>query len=418
MKYFRINIYLKFKIYLFAFFLIKNKFEKKIEKLIKQNSKKKVFVLTSQLRVGFLLLLKYLKYKYPQKNEIIFLPYNLAEMINVAKNLNFKPIFSNLNYDSGFYDFRYLKKNIKKNTLALVLTNMFNSYEDTIKIKKFCKKNKIILIEDNAICFDNFKIKKNNKTYTGVFGDYSLYSFNIMKNISALYGGGVSTNDIKFIKFCKTEILNYSNFPLFLYIKQNLIYFFLKIISVNFIYKKFFFKIVKYAHLKKNLFLLKLFYPSLKFEKKKLPNYYFSNIANLSKKLIYLQLINKKYRLENHKIRKNKNLLYYNQFKKLKIKQIKMILIKDFNFQNFMDFPILVKDKYKLNKFLLTKGIELKSIYYVNCSKFFKMNNEFSNAEKYEKKILCLPNHKKIKKEYIIFIVSCIHEFYRDYRNV
>ena len=157
MKYFRINIYLKFKIYLFAFFLIKNKFEKKIEKLIKENSKKNVFVLTSQLRVGFLLLLKYLKYKYPQKNEIIFLPYNLAEMINVAKNLNFKPIFSNLNYDSGFYDFRYLKKNINKNTLALVLTNMFNSYEDTIKIKKLCKKNKIILIEDNAICFDNFK---------------------------------------------------------------------------------------------------------------------------------------------------------------------------------------------------------------------------------------------------------------------
>ena len=239
-----------------------------------------------------------------------------------------------------------------------------------------------------------------------------------MKNISALYGGGVSTNDIKFIKFCKNEKLNYSNFPLFLYIKQNLIYFFLKIISVNFIYKNFFFRIVKYAHLKKNLFLLKLFYPSLKFEKKKLPKYYFSNIANLSKKLIYLQLINKKYRLENHKIRKNKNLLYYNQFKKLEIKQIKMIPIKDFNFQNFMDFPILVKDKYKLNKFLFTKGIELRLIYYANCSKLFKMNNQSPNAEKYEKEILCLPNHKKIKKEYIIFIVSCIHEFYRDYRNV
>ena len=110
MKYFRINIYLKFKIYLLAFFLIQNKFDKKIEKLIKENSKKKKFILTSQLRVGFLLLLKYLKYKYPKKNEIIFSPYNLAEMINVAKNLNFKPVFSDLNYDSGFFDFKYLKK--------------------------------------------------------------------------------------------------------------------------------------------------------------------------------------------------------------------------------------------------------------------------------------------------------------------
>ena len=162
MKYFRINIYLKFKIYLLAFFLIQNKFDKKIEKLIKENSKKKKFILTSQLRVGFLLLLKYLKHKYPKKNEIIFSPYNLAEMINVAKNLNFKPVFYDLNYYSGFFDFKYLKKKIRKKTLALVLTNMFNSYEDTIKIKKFCKQNKIILIEDNAISFDNFKVGENN----------------------------------------------------------------------------------------------------------------------------------------------------------------------------------------------------------------------------------------------------------------
>ena len=35
--------------------------EKRIEKLIQQNSKKKYFILTSQLRIGFLILLKYLK---------------------------------------------------------------------------------------------------------------------------------------------------------------------------------------------------------------------------------------------------------------------------------------------------------------------------------------------------------------------
>ena len=72
-------------------------------------------------------------------------------------------------------------------------------------IEKFCKKNKIILIEDNAICFDNFKIKKNNKTFTGRFGDYSLYSFNIMKNISALYGGGVSTKTLNLLNFVRLK---------------------------------------------------------------------------------------------------------------------------------------------------------------------------------------------------------------------
>ena len=111
-------------------------------------------------------------------------------------------------------------------------------------------------------------------------------------------------------------------------------------------------------------------------------------------------------------MRKEKNLLYYNQFKKLNIKQVKIIPIKDFNFQNFIDFPILVKDKEKLNKFLLTKGIELRSIYYINCSKLFKTKNKFPNAKKYESEIICLPNHRKIKKEYIFFIVTSIKEFY------
>ena len=418
MKYFRINIYLKFKIYLLAFFLHIKDLEKKIEKLIKENSKKKKFILTSQLRVGFLLLLQYLKIKHPKKKEIIFSPYNLAEMISVAKNLNFNPVFLDLNYKNGFFDIKKLKKKINKRTVALVLTNMFNNYEDTIKIKRLCYKKKIILIEDNAISFDNYKSKKNKKNFTGIFGDYTLYSFNIMKNISAMYGGGVSTNDSNFIKFCLSKKLNYTNFPTLLYIKQNLIYLILKVFAINFIYRKFFFKIVKRAYFKNNLFLLKLFYPSLKFKKQEIPKYYFSNITNFSKKLIYLQLNNKKSRLQNHKMRKEKNLLYYNQFEKLNIKQVKIIPIKDFNFQNFIDFPILVKDKEKLNKFLLTKGIELRSIYYMNCSKLFKTKNKFPNAKKYESEIICLPNHEKIKKEYILFIKNCIIDFYDKYKSV
>ena len=112
-------------------------------------------------------------------------------------------------------------------------------------------------------------------------------------------------------------------------------------------------------------------------------------------------------------MRKLNNLIYYKQFTKLKIKQIKLIPIKDFNFQNFIDFPILVKDKLKLNKFLLNNGIELRSIYYRNCSNIFKLKNiKMPIAEKYENEIICLPNHKKIKKSYIIFIVNCIKEFY------
>ena len=41
------------------------------------------------------------------------------------------------------------------------------------------------MIEDNAIYFDNFSKNKNKKYFSGSLGDYSIYSFNIMKNISS-----------------------------------------------------------------------------------------------------------------------------------------------------------------------------------------------------------------------------------------
>ena len=76
-------------------------------------------------------------------------------MPNVAKNLNLKLVFNKINEKNWFFNFRDLEFQTDSGTLAIILTNMFNSRIDTLKLKRFCVK-KIILIEDNAIYFDNF----------------------------------------------------------------------------------------------------------------------------------------------------------------------------------------------------------------------------------------------------------------------
>jgi dTDP-4-amino-4,6-dideoxygalactose transaminase len=411
-KFFRINIYLKIKYYFLSFFTNEKNLDTIVAKILFKNSNKKYFFFTSQLRVGFIILLKYLKYKNPQKNEIIFLSYNLAEMVNVAKNLKFKIKFCDLDYKNGFYKVENIKKIINKKTSSIVLTNMFNSYEETLELKKFCKRKKIILIEDNAICFDNFKKINGKKFYTGMFGDYALYSFNIMKNISALYGGGVTTNDKNFKNFANVELSNYSNFPHTLIIKQSIIFFILKSLSNNFLYKLLFFNLVKYAHFKNNLFLLKIFYPSLKFRNTSFPKYYKTKVSSITKKLVYFQLLDLKNRSQNHKERKKKNIYYHQKLINKKNKNIQLLPIKDFNFQNFIDYPILVKNKKKLNKYLLKKGIETRIIYYRNCSKVFNIDKaKTKNSEMYENEILCLPNHKKITRKYIDYIIEEISSF-------
>ena len=77
MKIFRINLYLNFLDYLLSFLNSFKDSDKEIEKIIKKNSQKKYFQLSSQLRVSFMILLKYLKQKHTKKKEIIFSSYNL-----------------------------------------------------------------------------------------------------------------------------------------------------------------------------------------------------------------------------------------------------------------------------------------------------------------------------------------------------
>ena len=104
------------------------------------------------------------------------------------------------------------------------------------------------------------------------------------------------------------------------------------------------------------------------------------------------------------------------KIKKLKNNYINTIKLSDLNYQNFTDYPILVKEKNKLNNFLLNKGIETRFFHYKNCEKIFSKSRKMQcpNAERYEKEIICLPNHTKITLEYINYIVHMITQFYSD----
>ena len=156
MSYFRINLYLPIKYFLLSFVYSNTEIVKKIKKKLQFFTNKKEVVLTSQLRVGFILILKYLKKKNPAKNEVIVNSYNLAEMVNICKNLNLKIVYSELNKNL-FLSKKDLKKKINNNTLAVVTTNIFNTYKDSVEVKKVCNQKKVTLIEDNAIYFGNFR---------------------------------------------------------------------------------------------------------------------------------------------------------------------------------------------------------------------------------------------------------------------
>ena len=410
---FRIWLYLNFSTFFINLFVRKNikKNKEIVKSLLYKQSKKKFTALFSQCRVGFFFVLKYIK-QTNKKKEIIFCAYNLPEMVNIALNLKFKVKFCDIKYETGTINIEQLKKKISKKTVAIVLTNMFNSSKESTEIRKIAKKLKITLIEDNAIYFDNYYKENRKKNYSGEFGDFTLYSFNIMKNISSLYGGAVTSNQKNFIKYCSAEDIKMNNFYLITLIKQILIFIILKIMSIKILYKYFFAHIIRYVHKNNIKFILQLFYPSLKSIKIKFPKYYFSKISNLSSHLTCLQLKDTKRRKKLFDLRKKKNEYYLKKLSVIKNKKINLINIKDFNYQNFLDFPILVKNKKNLNDYLLKKGIEIRFKHYYNCHKLFKNSTKCVNSERYEKELICLPNHPKISFSYIDFIVKNIEVYH------
>jgi hypothetical protein len=222
------------------------------------------------------------------------------------------------------------------------------------------------------------------------------------------------TNDNNFYNFAKKEIANFRNFSIYIYTRQMLIYVILKILSVNFIYKFFFFSIIKFAYKKNVKFLLQIFYPILRFKYQKFPSYYFTKMNRFSKNMVYLQLANSNLRKVNHSSRKEKNTSYMQLFQEAKIPEINLFRINDFNFQNYLDFPIVVKDKKKLINYLLNKKIDTRVIHYKNCAKIFGDKKLYANSDVLENSLLCLPNHYKISKIYMEFIVERIKFFYAN----
>jgi hypothetical protein len=196
-----------------------------------------------------------------------------------------------------------------------------------------------------------------------------------MKHISAFYGGALATNDKEFVNYFNEQEKNNANFFLFKLLQQILIYLILKIMAIKALYNLIFVRIIRLVYEKNIIFILKIFYPSIKFKIIKFPKYYFTKISNFSLKNIYLQLKDLNQRKRNFRTRKENNIYYYKTLSKIKNRNLRLIKMNDFNYQNFLDFPILVNDKKGLNTFLLRKGIEVKYIHYRNCEKIFSSKN-------------------------------------------
>ena len=137
-----------------------------------------------------------------KKNEFVALPaLTFGACGNAILSVGAKPVFIDTEKDKWLISFEDLKKKYKKTPFKALINVHLNGYatEEIDKIKKFCKKNKIFLIED---CAEAFGTKINNK-HVGTYGDIGTFSLFANKTITTGEGGMCITNNSKIAKKIK-----------------------------------------------------------------------------------------------------------------------------------------------------------------------------------------------------------------------
>ena len=130
-------------------------------------------------------------------DEVIVTSKSFVISASALLNLGAKPVFSDINYESGNIDPNHIKKIITKKTKAIVVVHLSGWPCEMDKILKLCKKFRVKVVED---CSQAHGAKFNNK-YVGSFGDLSIWSFcNDKIMTTGGEGGMIATNNRQYFK--------------------------------------------------------------------------------------------------------------------------------------------------------------------------------------------------------------------------
>ena len=169
-------------------------FEKKISKLFS----KKYGLMVNSGSSALLLAMETLD--IPEGSEVITPALTFSTTVGYIVRNKLVPVFVDVEEGTYCINESKIKGMITKKTKAIIATHIYNFPLRVDILKKICKKNRIILIEDAAEVIGQ---KLNNKL-CGSYGDISIFSFYANKQITTGEGGMITTNNKKLYEQSKS----------------------------------------------------------------------------------------------------------------------------------------------------------------------------------------------------------------------
>lgn len=124
-------------------------------------------------------------------DEVITVPLSYVATSNVILYVGAKPVFVDVEPESGLIDVNKVEKAITKKTKAIIPVHLYGQMADMKKLKRIADKHNLLIIEDacHAIEAERDGIKPGQKSFSACF------SFHVAKNITSGEGGAVVVND-------------------------------------------------------------------------------------------------------------------------------------------------------------------------------------------------------------------------------
>lgn len=396
-----INYLNYFKSFLYKDENLEKKLKKKIQNLFNINKEIKFL---GRARSGIFLAIKIILKN--SKNNLVFLsPFTIPEVIDLVISAGGKPMFLKHDKNSTNLSMKELNKMIKKKPAAMIITHYHVNQKNYKLIYKTCKKNQIILVEDCAISCSG----KSGGAYIGSLSDFSVYSFSTFKFINFFFGGAI-TYKRKYKKLITETTASWKKLSASQYFKKFIQTIKFDIITNQIIFNLITFKVLKFLSHKQKFILNKNMYLDEIF---KMDKSYFSLLSNNGIKEIY----NKTFSYElDLKHRRFISEIYLNRLKEITSPEVKNNK-KFLNDNEFMHYLIIAKNKkhkQRIKNKLLESGFDVGSFFYADCSKikkFLKFGNNKS-LQSFTDKLITLPTHKRITKEYAEKLSLKILELY------
>ena len=124
-------------------------------------------------------------------DEVITTPLSYVATSNAILYAGAKPVFVDVEPETGLIDVSKVEKAITKKTKAILPVHIYGQMADIKKLKKIADKHNLVIVEDAAHAIE----ASRDGIKPGQMGFSASFSFHVAKNITSGEGGAVATNN-------------------------------------------------------------------------------------------------------------------------------------------------------------------------------------------------------------------------------